>query len=177
MSNLENMDIMLGNYYRNDLDSQRESEGDSESTELRTVSPASEDFRSLINTNSRENSEFTNETARMNNNEIATQVIRNLDEIREDLNSQTLEVINCAIAEKALSSIQSVLGAQESELHSARDHRSSRLDRSPKDHLSCKDRRSGRLDCNPSGHSGRKDHMSKKQNRGPVANFGQKESS
>ena len=169
MSDLENMDVMLGIYSRNDLYSQRETEGDSESTGLQTVSPAREDFRSLKNTNSRENSEITNETA--------TQVTRILDEIREDLNSQIVEVINSALAEKVLPSIQNVLGAQESELHSARDHRSGRLDRSPEDHLSSKDLRSGRLDCNPSGHSGRTDHRSKRQNIGPVGNFGQKESS
>ena len=56
-------------------------------------------MRSLINTTSRENSENTIETARMINNEISTQVTRKLDEFREDLNSQFLEVINSAIAE------------------------------------------------------------------------------
>ena len=72
MSDLENMDVMLGNYSRNDLDSQKQTEGDSESNELQTVNPTSEDFRSLNNTNSRENSEITRETARNIANEITT---------------------------------------------------------------------------------------------------------
>ena len=72
MSDLENMDVMLGNYSRNDLDSQKQTEGDSESNELQTVNPTSEDFRSLNNTNSRENSEITRETARNITNEITT---------------------------------------------------------------------------------------------------------
>ena len=112
---------MLQNYSTIDLDSQRETEGDLESNEFQTVYPTSEDFRSLINTNSRENSEITIETARMINNENTTQVTRKLDEIREELNGQILEVINSAIAEKVLPTIQNVLGVQESGLNSARD--------------------------------------------------------
>ena len=86
---------MLGNYSRNELDSQlgeRETELDLESNGLQTANPNSEDFRSLINTNSRENSEITIETARLINNEITSQVTRKLDEIRSDLNTQILEV-------------------------------------------------------------------------------------
>ena len=115
MSDLENVDIMLGNYSRNELDSQlgeRETELDLESNGPQTANPISEDFRSLINTNSRENSEITIETARLINNEITSQVTRKLDEIRSDLNSQILEVINSAITEKVLPSIQNVLGVQ-----------------------------------------------------------------
>ena len=115
MSDIENVDIMLGNYPRNHLDSQlgeREFEGDLESNGLQTTNPTSEDFRSLINTNSRENSEITIETARLTNNEITTQVTRKLDEVREDLNTQILEVINSAIAENVLPSIQNALGVQ-----------------------------------------------------------------
>ena len=102
MSDLENMDIMLGNHSRNDLDSQKETDGDLESNGLQTVNPTSEDFRSLINTNSRKNSEITMETARMINNEITTEVTRKLDEIREDLNSQILEFINRDFASNGL---------------------------------------------------------------------------
>ena len=70
-------------------------------------------MRSLINTISRENSEITIETARMVNNEISTQVTRKLDEVREDLNSQFLEVINSAIAEKVPLSIHNVPGVRD----------------------------------------------------------------
>ena len=87
MSDLENVDIMLGSYSRNDLDSQlgeRDTEGDLESNGLQTANPISEDFRSLINTNSQKNSEVTIETARLMNNEITSQVTRKLDEVRGD---------------------------------------------------------------------------------------------
>ena len=62
MSDIENVEIMLGNYSSNELDSQlgeRETEGDLESNGLQTTRPISGDFRSLIITNSRENSENT----------------------------------------------------------------------------------------------------------------------
>ena len=90
MSDLENVDIMLGKYSRNELDSQlgeNESELDLESNGLQTANPTSEDFRSLIKTNSRENSEITIETARLINSENTSQVTRKLDGIRSDLNS------------------------------------------------------------------------------------------
>ena len=78
MSDLDNMEIMLRNYSRNDLDCQsgeREAEGDLESNGLQTANATSEDFRCLVNTISRENSEITRlQTARMINNEITTQV-------------------------------------------------------------------------------------------------------
>ena len=105
MSDLEDVDIMLRNYSRNELDSQlgeRETELDLKSDGLQTANPVSEDFGSLINTNSRENSEVTIETARLINNEITSKVTKKLDEIRSDLNTQILEVINSAIAEKVL---------------------------------------------------------------------------
>ena len=135
----------------------------------------SKDFRSLINPNSRANSEITIETVRMINNEITAQATRKLAEIREDRNSQILEVINSAIAEEVLPSIQNVLGGKESGLNSARDHLSGRIDCSPEDHFGILDPRSGRLDCNPSGHSGRAVHRTKRPDSGPVGSFGQKD--
>ena len=54
-SDLENVDIRLGNYSRNDLHSQlgeRDTEGDLEYIDPQTANPISEDFRSLINTSS-----------------------------------------------------------------------------------------------------------------------------
>ena len=148
MSDLENVDIMLGNYSRNELDSQlgeKETELDLESNGLQAANPIREDFRSLINTNSRENSELTIETARLINNEITSQVTRKLDEIRSDLNTQILEVINSAITEKVLPSIQNVLGVQSSESDAIRDTQSGRLNRSPEDHFGHMDHQSLRL--------------------------------
>ena len=145
MSHLENMDKMLGNFSRNDLDCQsgeRKTEGGLESNGLQTANPTIEDFRFLNNTNSRENSKITIETTRMIKNEITTQGTRKLDEIREVLNTQILRVIHSAIAEKGLSSIPNVLGVQKLELNTTRDHQSGRLDRSPEDHSIHMDHRS-----------------------------------
>ena len=108
MSDLENVDIMLGDYPRDELESQLEegeTERDLESNGLQTANPISEDFRSLINLNRRENSEVTIETTRLINNEITSQVTRRLDEIGSDLNTQIWEVIISANAERVLPSI------------------------------------------------------------------------
>ena len=76
-----------------------------------------EDFRSLLNTNSRENSEITVETTRMISEEIFNQMSRklNLDldtklKIRKGLNSQIHEAINSVMTETVLPSIQNTLG-------------------------------------------------------------------
>ena len=107
-----------------------------------TTNPISEEFRSLINANSREDSVITIGTARLINNQITTQVTRKLDEVREDLNTQILEVINWAIAEKVLPSIQNALGVQNVGLNANGDHLSGGLNRSPEDHYSHMDHRS-----------------------------------
>ena len=120
MSDLENknMGIMLGNYSENEVDCQsgeRGNEGDFGSNGLQPSNPIGEDFRSLIKTNSRGNSEITIETARMINKYITTQVTRKLDEIRDDFKNQIVEVINTintAITEKVLPSIQNVFEVQ-----------------------------------------------------------------
>ena len=51
------------------------------------IEASGEEFRSLLNTYSRENSEITIETAELINNGITSQVAKKLDEIRTDLNS------------------------------------------------------------------------------------------
>ena len=67
MSEVENVDVMLGNYSRNDQENdhkENEINFDSESSRpQRTSNVTGEDFRSLL-TNSRENSEITLETTR-----------------------------------------------------------------------------------------------------------------
>ena len=129
---------MLGNYSRKDLDCQlreRKTEGELDSNSLQTSNPTSECFRCLKITNCRENCEITIETARMVNNEITTQVTRKLDGIREDLNTQILEIINSAITEKWLSSTKNVLRVQKLGLNTSRVHQSGRQDRSPEDQI------------------------------------------
>ena len=54
----------------------------------------------LLNTHSRENSEITIEAARLINDEIASQVKRNLDEIKLDLNSHIPVALDTAITKR-----------------------------------------------------------------------------
>ena len=77
------------------------------------VNPIGEDFRSLLETNSRENSEITSERTRLINAETASQMSKKLKEIKTDLNSQILQPINSAITEKVFPTLQTSLGMQE----------------------------------------------------------------
>ena len=103
----------------------------------------------------------------MINNEITTQVTRKLHEIRKDLNTQILEVISSAIAEKVLPSIQNVLGVQNSGLNANRDHQCSGLDRCPEDHFGHMDNLSRGLNKGQRDYLGNTDHWSKRLNKGP----------
>ena len=92
MSDVENVDIMLGSYDRDDEraeQSESELNLDSGSNRLhQNPNMVGEDFRSLLNTNSRENSEVTIETTRLINEEISNQMSRRLNEIKSSLNSK-----------------------------------------------------------------------------------------
>ena len=74
-SDVENVDIMLGNYSRDDEENKIKENGvnlDSGSDRPQQSSNViGEDFRSLLNTNSRENSEITIQNTRMINDEIS----------------------------------------------------------------------------------------------------------
>ena len=83
MSDTENLDIKLGSYSRNELESNsvdRNDEMDHGSDRARQdVAQNSEDFKSLLNSNSRENSETENsqstgETMRLVNSEVSKQM-------------------------------------------------------------------------------------------------------
>ena len=115
MSDVENVDVMLGSYSRNDEgDDQSENELnlDSESSRPQGNSNMTgEDFRSLL-TNSRENSEITIETTRLIIEEISKQMARKLNEIKTSLNSQTQDAITAAITSTVLPSIQKTLNMQ-----------------------------------------------------------------
>ena len=115
MSDVENVDIMLGSYSRDGEGNASEDEMnlDSESNRLQQGSNViGEDFRSLLNTNSRENSQVTIETTRMISDEISNQVSRRLNEIKTSLNFQIQDAISNAITEKILPSIQNTLEMQ-----------------------------------------------------------------
>ena len=116
MSNVENDDIMLGSYSREDgRNDQSESEFNLDSGSTRPQQSSNlvgEDFRSLLNTNNRENSEMTIETTRMISEGTSNQLSRKLNEIKSSLNSQIQDAITTAMAEKVLPSTQNTLDTQ-----------------------------------------------------------------
>ena len=129
MSGVENLDVMLGSYSRNQLEvnsDDRNDEVDLGSDRTRQdVVQNSEDFRSLSNSNSRENSESTIETVRLVNSEVS----RKMEELKRDLNSQIAETINSLINERNLPNIQNTMTNQNSVFREEMDQRSGRLNR------------------------------------------------
>ena len=128
MSDAENLDVMLGSYPRNDLenDFDRNDEMDLESNRTRAdLAQNNEDFRLLLNSNSREISESTVETMRLVNSEVT----KKIDELRRELNSQLVDAINSAITEKVLPDIRNMVTSQNSVFREEVDHRSRRLNR------------------------------------------------
>ena len=104
MSDIENLDVMLGNYTNSEIrgqDAVDQIEIDPESRGRQQDLDQNEpNYRSLLNTNLSENSEITVETSRMINSEISSQMSRKIEEMKSDLNSHILEDINSAIEER-----------------------------------------------------------------------------
>ena len=153
MSDVENVDIMLGSYSRDDEENDISENGinlDSGSSRPQQSSNViGEDFRSLLNTNSRENNEITIETTRMINEEISNQMSRKLNEIKSSLNIQIQEAISSAITEKILPSIQNTLEMQDRVNHTIVDRGSIGLhDSSKSTNFTTGDRRSSGLQWN-----------------------------
>ena len=103
---------MLGNYANSDI-------RDQDTVDQIEIVPESSrrqqgfgqeesNYRSLLNTNLSENSEITVETSTAISSEISSQMSRKLEEMKSDLNSHILEVLNSAIDEKILPSIENV---------------------------------------------------------------------
>ena len=153
MSDVENVDIMLGSYSRNDGNNTSEDEMNLDSGSNRPQQSSNvigEEFRSLLNTNSRENSQVTIETTRMINDEISNQMSRRLNEIKTSLNSQIQDAINNAITEKILPSIQNTLEMQGRANYATVDQESAGLQGSSKSaNFTMGDRRSTGLQRNP----------------------------
>ena len=116
LSDVENVDIMIGSYSRDDErkdHSEREVNMDSGSIRPQQNSNlVKKDFGSLLNTNSRENSELINETTKMISEEMSNQMSRKLNEIKSNLYSQIQDAIITAVVEKVLPSIQSTLDTE-----------------------------------------------------------------
>ena len=161
MSDVENVDIMLGSYSRDDEEndiSEKAINLDSGSSRPQQSSNVIwEDFRSLLNTNSRENSEITIETTRMINEEISNQMSRKLNEIKSSLNIQIQEAISSAITEKILPSIQNTLEMQDRVNHTIVDRGSTGLhDSSKSTNFTTGDRRSSGLQWNSEAENAQK---------------------
>ena len=112
MSDVESVEKMLGSYSKDDERnnySEDEMNLDSGSNRPRQSSNLVGDFRSLLNTNSRDTNSLIvkgqKQSLMISSDEIANQVTRKLNNIRTSLNSQVQHVISTAIAEKVLSSI------------------------------------------------------------------------
>ena len=153
LSDVENVDIMLGSYSREDEEnnvSENEVNLDSGSSRPQQSSNAiGEDFRSLLNTNSRENSENTIETSRLISEEISNQMSRKLNEIKTGLNSQIKDAITAAITSTVLPSIQKTLEMQGRPNFIMVDRESNGPHPSPRStDFTLKDRRSSRLQWN-----------------------------
>ena len=113
MSDIENLDVMLGNY-------QRENEGNNDDVELdhrsirRDEIPNGNDneFRTFLNINPSENSCLTVETSKAISSEISSQMSKKFEEKQTSLNSQISDVINSAIETRVLPSIKNAVKSQ-----------------------------------------------------------------
>ena len=136
LSDVEIVDIMLGSYSRYGEENIASENGvnlDSGSSRPQQSSNViGEDFRSLLNTNSRENSENTIETTRMISEDISNQMSRKLNEIKKSLNSQIQEAINNVMTERVLPSIQNTLRTHGNVNYTTMDQASVGPHRSPR---------------------------------------------
>ena len=153
LSDVDNVDILPGSYSREDEEnnvSENEVNLDSGSSRPQQSSNAiGEDFRSLLNTNSRENSEITIETSRLISEEISNQMSRKLNEIKTGLNSQIKDAITAAITSTVLPSIQNTLEMQGRPNFTMADRESNGPHPSPRStDFTLKDRRSSVLQWN-----------------------------
>ena len=113
MSEELNLDVMLRTDFRNELvEQENNSEIDLDlksGRQQQRTSRTIKNFWSLLNAYLSENSVNTAETKRMINSEISSQMSRKLEEIKSDLNSRIMELINSAIEGKILSSIENAV--------------------------------------------------------------------
>ena len=130
MSDIENLDVMLGNYTNCEIRDQEavdQIEIDPESRRRqRDLDQNEGNYRSLLNTTLSENSEITAETSRMINSEISSQMSKKIEKMKSDSNSHILEVINSAIEEKILPSIENVITSNREAKNTKWDLRSDR---------------------------------------------------
>ena len=117
MSDIENLDVMLGSYQRENSESQNENDEntlDQRSDRREGLNQNQNDYRSYLNINPSENSCLTVETSRAISSEISTQMSKKFEELQTNLNSQILDVINAAIENKVLPGIKNAVKTQSS---------------------------------------------------------------
>ena len=151
MSDIENLDVMLGSYQRDDCEIPNgNDEGESDPRSIGREESSNQnknDYRSYLNANPSENSCLTVETSRTISSEISAQMSRKFEEMQSSLNSQILDVINTAIETRVLPSIKNAVSRQNSAKNANLDLQSDGLHHSNAvQENSQKDLRSNRLD-------------------------------
>ena len=110
MSDIENLDVMLGSYQRDNCEIQNGNDDDEIDPRSigREESPNQNenDYRTHLNANPSENSCLTVETSRAINSEISTQMSRIFEELQSSLKSQILDVTNTAIEIRVIPKMQ-----------------------------------------------------------------------
>ena len=155
MSDIENLDVMLGSYQRDNSEIQNGNDvvpGSIRREE--SLNQNENDYRSYLNTNLSENSCLTVETSKAISSEISSQMSRKFEELQSILNSQILDAINTAIETRVLPSIKNIVGRQNSTKNANLDLRSDGLHHSnAAQENSQKDIRSNRLHPENAGKS------------------------
>ena len=127
MSDIENLDVMLGSYQRENGESRNEIEEntlDQRSDRREELIQYENGYRSHLNPNPSENSCLTVETSRAISSEISTQMSRKFEEMQTILNSQILDAINVAIENKVLPGLENAVKSQSSAKNTNLDLRS-----------------------------------------------------
>ena len=130
MSDIENLDVMLGSYQRENNEFRSENNEntlDQRSNEREGQDRNVEDYQTFLNNNPSENSCLTIETSRAISSEISSQMSRKYQEMQTSLNSQILDVINTAIDTRVLPSIKNAVKRQNSAKNTNLDLRSDGL--------------------------------------------------
>ena len=130
MSDIENLDVMLGSYQRENNEFRGENNEntlDQRSDEREGQDRNVEDYQTFLNNNPSENICLTIETSRVISSEISSQMSRKFQEMQTSLNSQILDVINTAIDTRVLPSIKNAVRRQNSAKNTSLDLRSDGL--------------------------------------------------
>ena len=130
MSDIENFDVMLGSYQRENNEFRSENNEDTldqRSDEREGQDRNVEDYQTLLNNNPSENSCLTIEPSRTISSEISSQMSRKFQEMQTSLNSQILDVINTAIDTRVLPSVKNAVKRQNSAKNTDLDLRSDGL--------------------------------------------------